>query len=165
MTCNTRSTWQGVAATVHCTRGEKILICGIATGTAGCEGNRFPLFFVSNLEGRRKWRNETGTVIGRRDRVSFMRLNLGFSTAETRPIMAVNATIYLQFLVYAINKIYIIHMQCVLSNPVPQQCEREFQGHVSYFCRYFLRLDSTNMYTRIHSNGYLCHYDIPLLDT
>lgn len=50
MTCNTRSTWQGVAATVHCTRGEKILICGIATGTAGCEGNRLPLFFVSNLE-------------------------------------------------------------------------------------------------------------------
>lgn len=26
-----------------------------------------------------------------------MKLNLGFSTAETRPIMAVSATIYLQF--------------------------------------------------------------------
>lgn len=29
MTCNTRSTWQGVAETVHCTRRGKMLICGI----------------------------------------------------------------------------------------------------------------------------------------
>lgn len=32
MTCNTRSTWQGVAETVHCTRRGKMLICGIVGG-------------------------------------------------------------------------------------------------------------------------------------
>lgn len=75
--------------------------------------------------GRWKWRNETGTVIGRRDRVSFMRLNLGFSIAETRPIMAVNAAIYLQF-----SYMQLIKFILYICNPVPQQCEREFQGHI-----------------------------------
>lgn len=155
MTCNTRSTWQGVAATVHCTRGEKILICGIATGTAGCEGNRFPLFFVSNLEGRRKQRNETGTVIRRRDRISFMRLNLGFyqglvftwvlTTHYGRyTIIIINATIYLQFSYMQLIKfiLYIcnVYYRILFLNSVKGNSKDTFHIFVDIFSGQILRI-------------------------